>query len=180
VETANRSKPQGGKVMKNRIKRLTRKLTVAALIAGLIGWLPLPAWHAPSSASAQTANRPLAVPPAVQGARAVAQLKEQGLYDSLQAAVAAARYELRWEEQPALRGLPPAYHAPNPAQRMSAWFTPQGLQLAPLNADHGDANAKRALAAEWRVALRLAGYGYGDRLWPVGEAELAAAGDRIE
>jgi hypothetical protein len=44
------------KVMRNRISRLARKLTVAALISGLTAWLPLPAWHVPSSASAQTAN----------------------------------------------------------------------------------------------------------------------------
>jgi hypothetical protein len=144
--------------MKHRINRRIRKLAFTTLVAGLSIWLALLAWRAPASASAQ-------------GAQAVAQLKEQGLYDSLQQAVAAARYELRWEAQPALRGLPPAFHAPNPAQRLSAWFTPHELQLAPLDATPH---------AAWRAALRFAGYGYADRLWPVGEAELAVAGDRIE
>ena len=87
--------------MWHRINRLVRKLTVAALIAGLTAWLSLPAWRTP--AAALTTEKPAAV---LQGEQAVAQLKEQGLHDSLQEAVAAARYELRWEEQPAWRGLP--------------------------------------------------------------------------
>jgi hypothetical protein len=170
--------------MRNRINRLICKLTLTALIAGLIAWLPLPTWHAPASVSAQTADRPLAAPPTRQDEQAVAQLKEQGLYDSLQEAVAAARYELRWEERPELRGLPPAYHAPNPAQRMSAYFTPTGLQLAPLKASSGGVQPKYARKGsatdEWHATLRLAGYGYSDRLLPVEAAELAVSDNYIE
>ncbi len=117
--------------MRNRMNRIARKLIVAAIISGLAAWLPLPALHAPSTVSARVANRPSAALPTLQGEKAVEQLKEQGLYDSLQEALDAARYELRWEEQPALRRVPPSYHAPNPAQRLNAYFTSQGLHLAP-------------------------------------------------
>jgi hypothetical protein len=115
--------------VKNRINCIIPKLTLAAIIAGLTIWLALPAWQIPS-ASAQTADGPAALS-ALQGERAIDQLKEQGLYDSLQEAVAAARYEKRWEDRPALNHLPAAYHAPNPAQRLSATFTPSGLHLGP-------------------------------------------------
>src|SRR5262245_21055710 len=110
--------------MSNRINRIVRKLTVAALIFGLTVWLSLPALYLRSSVFAQTANRASAALPTLQGEQAVKQLKEQGLYDSLEEAVDAARYELHWEDRPALDNLPAAYHAPNRAQRMSAYFTP--------------------------------------------------------
>lgn len=163
------------------MNRIARKLTVAAIISGLAAWLPLPALHVPSSASARAANRPSAALPALQGEKAVEQLKEQGLYDSLQDALAAARYELRWEEQPALRHLPPSYHAPNPAQRLNAYFTSQGLHLAPQRASREAAEINRASdQAEWQAEMRLIGYGYGESLLSVGPAELVAEDNRIE
>jgi hypothetical protein len=164
--------------MKHRINCIARKLTVAAIIAGLTTWLPLPAWQRPS-ASAQTTAGTAAAPPALQGEQAVKQLKEQGLYDSLEEAVDAARYELRWEERPALRGLPAAYHAPNPEQRLSAYFTPSGLQLAPHKSET-EAESQTAAQAEWQMKMSLIGYGYGERLLPVEEADLVARGNRLE
>src|SRR6185503_15644084 len=90
----------------------------------LTGGLMLPVFNARSGAG----DRPVA-PTALQGEKAIQQLKEEGLYDSLQKAVEATRYEMRWEEQPALRHLPPSYIAPNPAQQLNAYFTSHGLHL---------------------------------------------------
>src|SRR4030095_14419601 len=97
------------------------RLTLAVIGLGLTTWLPLSALHARSSAPAQAANRPAAALLSLQDEKAVEQLKQQGLYGSLQEAVAATRYQIRWEDQPALRQAPASYHAPNPAQRMNAY-----------------------------------------------------------
>ena len=167
--------------MKNRMNRIACKLAVAAVIFGLTAGLPTPALRARSSAPARAANSPSAALPALQGEKAVKQLKERGLYNSLQEAMAAARYELRWEDQPALRRLPPSYRAPNPAQRLNAYFNSQGLHLAPQRTSSEAAGLNRASdEVEWQAGMRLAGYGYGESLSPVGPGELMAKGNRIE
>ncbi len=132
------------------------------------------------SARATAAVSP--VLPALQGEAAVQQLKEQGLYDSLSEAVAASRYKLRWEGQPALSGVPPSYLASNPAQRIAAYFTPAELHLAPLAEEREVLSRGRASeTSAWRGAMRLVGYGYGESLLAVGAAaELAAHENRIE
>jgi hypothetical protein len=120
----------------------------------------------------------------LQGEDAIRSLKEQGLYDSLQDAVAATRYEVRWEDRPAKGSLPPAYHAPNPAQRYDAYFTPNSLNLAPRKAAPDDGafgeTAQAQETPEWRIAMRLIGHGYGENLLTAGVAALEARGNRIE
>ncbi len=166
--------------MKKRIKRATCLL--AAAIIALTGHLSLPACDGRFSTVARAAaSSSAAALPALQRDQAVEQLKDQGLYDSLREAFTAASYEPRWEERPALGDLPPAYHAPNPAQRMSACFTPTGLHLSPHQTKREAGAQSRASAqAEWRATMRLVGYGYGDRLESVGEAEIATRGNRVE
>lgn len=169
--------------MQKRIRHLYRTLAVATVILSLISYLLPPSGLVRGSALAKSvASSPAVALPALQGEPAVQQLKEQGLYDSLTEAVAAARYKLRWEDQPGLRGLPPAYHAPNPAQRFAAYFTPTELHLAALPADREAGRDSQAPApAEWRAAMRFVGYGYGENLLPVEAfAELAALDNRIE
>ena len=65
----------------------------------------------------------ISAPPA-QGEAALAQLKERGLYDSLQEALATARYGV-YPEQPQLA----TWHAENPRQQIRARFTPEGVQV---------------------------------------------------
>src|SRR5688572_33346581 len=93
------------RVMANQMKRVNWKLTVTAIFIALTGGLMLPVFNG----RLHTSDRPVvhsAALPALQGEAAIRQLKEQGVYDSLQKAVEATRYEMRWEEQPALRHLP--------------------------------------------------------------------------
>ena len=59
-----------------------------------------------------------------QGEAALAQLKERGLYDSLQEALATARYGV-YPEQPHLA----TWQAENPAQQLRARFTAEGVQV---------------------------------------------------
>src|SRR5687768_5747131 len=99
----------GERAMRNRMNRVTWKLTVAAVFIALTGGLMLPVFNA----RLRRGDRPVAPTaglPALQGEPAIQRLKEVGLYDSLQKAVEASRYEVRWEEQPVLRHLPPSYH----------------------------------------------------------------------
>jgi hypothetical protein len=117
----------------------------------------------------------------LQDEKAVEQLKQQGLYGSLQEAVAATRYQIRWEDQPALRQAPASYHAPNPAQRMNAYFTPEGFHLAPQRESRDAADLDRASdQPAWQAEMKLIGYGYGESLATVGPAELIAKDNRIE
>jgi hypothetical protein len=168
-------KAEGENIVKYRIKHNTSKIALAIILAGLTAGLPLRRLNTGASASAHTAKRPSDAPPALRGEQAIRSLKEQGLYDSLQEAVAAARYELRWADRPALGGLPPAYHAPNPAQRLNAYFASTGLHLAPHRMSSAVSDQ-----AEWQATMRLIGYGYGESLLPVGFADLEAQGNRIE
>jgi hypothetical protein len=81
------------------------------LVLGLLRlWLPV-----------STTGGPL---PALQGEAALNYLKEQGLYGSLQKAVKAARYGLYQESKQSGGWL-----ADNPAPRLRARFTPDGLQV---------------------------------------------------
>ena len=115
-------------------------------------------------------------PPALQGAAAITHLKEQGLYDSLQAAMTAARYRVRRAERSGQAGLSETYYASNPAQHLTAYFTPEGLVLAP----QPQAAAARQAAPEWRLGMRLVGYGYGERIAALGAGQLRAQENRID
>jgi FG-GAP repeat len=169
--------------MYNHIKRTTRTLAVAAAILSLLSYLLPPTQNGSFSASANAVAGKRAISlPGLQGDQAVQQLKQDGLYDSLREAAAAARYELRWEDQPSLGGLPPAYRAPNPAQRLDAYFTPGELHLAPLKMSReSEADAQTSESSRWRSGMKLVGYGYGERLSQVEAfALLAAQKNRLE
>ncbi len=165
--------------MRNRTSHTTCAIAVATAIILLTGLLPLPAYS--RSASAKTvAGSPSTSGPTLQGEKAVQHLKQQGLYDSLKEAVAATRYEIRWDDQPAGAEMPAAYHATNPAQRLSAYFTPTELRLVQLKASPAGSDSETPKHSDWQAAMRLVGYGYGDNLVPVAAGELAAQEDRIE
>jgi hypothetical protein len=124
---------------------------VAALAACLAGaW-----WRASSPVAAQTTR-----PAALQGEAALAQLKKDGQYDSLQAAMQQARYTVRRAERTPLHRA--AWHAPNPAAGYDAYVTEDGVSIAV------DENSY--------VSLTLRGIGYGDGLQYVGGG--AVSGDK--
>ena len=160
--------------MTNRMKRVTWKLTVAVILIALTGGFMLQVFNVSLGAGDRPVAPTVALP-ALQGEAAIRQLKEQGVYDSLQKAVEATRYEVRWEEQPTLRHLPPSYYAPNPEQRLNAYFTSDGLHLAPQRTIHRVSDQ-----AEWQAEMKLIGYGYGENPPAVGPAELVAQDNRIE
>jgi hypothetical protein len=100
-----------------------------------------------------------------QGQAALAQLKERGLYDSLQEALATARYGV-YPEQPHLA----TWQAANPAQQLRARFTAEGVQVQ-VKPGHGDPQ---------RIGMKLRSVGYGERLVGVSAARLTSSGSRIE
>ena len=56
----------------------------------------------------------------LQGQEAIDRLKQQGAYNSLQEAMAAARYEPQWQTAPKIQGLGPAYELKNAANGLLA------------------------------------------------------------
>jgi FG-GAP repeat len=138
-------------------------LTILSLLLGLamLGlWLPASTTSGPLPVS--TTGGPL---PALQGEVALNHLKEQGLYGSLQEAVAAARYG--FYQEPKRSG---DWRANNPAQRLSARLTPDGLQVV-TGGDGGRSH---------RLGIRLRSAGYGERQMAAKAGRLTAGGARAE
>ena len=104
-------------------------------------------------------------PPALQGEAALNQLKEQGLYGSLQEAVAAARYGFYQAPNQS-----DGWSVDNPAQRLRARFTTDGLQVE----TGGDGAQSHHLGMKMRSA------GYGERQTATIAGPLTANGARAE
>ncbi len=152
---------------------------IVAVIALFWGVVSIPFSH-PNPAlphiSEAAAVKPL---DSLRGEEAIQHLKKEGQYDSLAAALAAARYQVVWESSPLLRDPGGAHHAKNPAQGFSAYFTEAGVKLA----DFG--RLKQGCKScdtnpNWQMGLRLKGYGYGERIVALGRGELKAAQNRVE
>ncbi|HNB72286.1 MAG TPA: hypothetical protein PLS70_14295, partial [Acidobacteriota bacterium] len=109
--------------------------------------------------------------PSLSGEKAVTYLKEQGGYDSLGDAIAAARYSANWANTtriPTVSGG--AYEADNPAQGFTSYFTPEGVHL--VAAGEG--------TPAWFLEMKLQGIGYGDQLGDVSASRPAASNHRVE
>jgi hypothetical protein len=137
---------------------MKREPTIILTILGLLLSLGLLSLWPPAS----TAGGP---PPALQGEAALNHLKEQGLYGSLQEAVTAARYGFYQEPKRSDDWL-----ADNPAQRLSARLTPDGLQVV-TGGDEGRSH---------RLGMKLRGAGYGERRMAAKAGRLTAIGARAE
>ena len=113
--------------------------------------------------------RPLAADtiPTATGTNAIARLKADGQFDSLQAAITAARYDAKAD---AASG---DVFAANPSHGFSSRFSPTGLRLT---ARTGDGTNAVRYTSEWR----LEAVGYGDALTAVPRGEVVAAGQRVE
>ncbi|MBI2351396.1 MAG: FG-GAP repeat protein, partial [Deltaproteobacteria bacterium] len=70
-----------------------------------------------------------------------------------------------------------AYSAFNRAQKLQVTFTEEGFEVRPRKAE---GHRFDKLTTGWRWGLRLRGYGYGDQLEAVSEAELVVIDNRIE
>jgi hypothetical protein len=131
---------------------ITLTILSLLLVLGLLGlWLP--------------ASPPGGLLPALQREAALNHLKEQGLYGSLQEAVAAARYG--FYQEPKRSG---DWRANNPAQRLSARLTPDGLQVV-TGGDGGRSH---------RLGMKLRSAGYGERQMAAKAGRLTAGGARAE
>ena len=139
-----------GEKMESTKRRTSLAWLIAALLTGVLSL---------SFASAAT-NWPPA-----QGEAALAQLKERGLYDSLQEALARARYGVYPEPQQAA-----GWQAENPAQQIRARFTSEGVQV----------EAKPGDGPPQRIGIKLRSVGYGERAIGVSAPRLTTSGSRIE
>jgi hypothetical protein len=109
--------------------------------------------------------------PALSGEEAVSYLKQQGLYGSLSEAMSTARYAVQWSKNTPWKASPGAFYANNPAQQMTAFFTPNGIHL----------RAKTARDKQgWKVGMKLSAYGYGENLEPVAAGEVKVQNNRVE
>ena len=133
---------------------IKRRRSLAWLILTLVPGLLSPGFAGPATSFLPA-----------QGEAALAQLKERGLYNSLQEALAMARYGV----YPEPRQLA-SWQAENPAQQMRARFTPEGVQL---EAKFGD-------KASPRIGMKLRSVGYGERPIGVSAPRMKTSGSRIE
>ncbi len=115
-------------------------------------------------------EKPATAAAALQGEAAIQQLKTDGGYASLAAAMTAARYQIN--AAPANSAAP--FYANNPGQQLRATFASDEVRV---NAASNQTSGK-ADGAELR--LQLAGYGYGEYLEALTTGEITAHGDRIE
>jgi hypothetical protein len=140
------------------IKIMKRGIPIILTVLGLLLSLGLLRLWRPAS----TTGGPS---PTLQGEAALNHLEGQGLNGSLQEAVTAARYGFYQEPR---RGG--AWLAYNPAQRLSARLTPDGLQVV----TGGD--ERRA----HRIGVKLRSAGYGERQMAAKAGRLTASGARAE
>ncbi|MFN0123257.1 MAG: putative Ig domain-containing protein [Blastocatellia bacterium] len=102
----------------------------------------------------------------LNGAAAIEKLKNDGTYDSLNAAVQATRYAA----QPLAGG---GWETSNPAQQINATYDEGAIRLRP-------AHAKDDTAPAWRAGLKLTGYGAGGAMSTVDAGAVSANGSRVE
>jgi hypothetical protein len=107
--------------------------------------------------------------PTLHGDQAIEQLQRQGSYGSLQEAIGAIKYEAALQPSPKIAGLGAAYEFKNPSNNLLAYITGDGINVTSL----GD------MEKDWRLGLRLTGYGYGTNLSSVQEGEVTASQNRV-
>ena len=112
------------------------------------------------------------------GEAAKEQLRKSGHYESLGAALQAARYAAERIDPDGLHSRGAEFFAANPDQKLRAWFGRDGIELA-----SGRALAKETAAQgaqPWSVALRLRAAGREGSLEPVSASTSSVEGNRVE
>jgi FG-GAP repeat len=104
--------------------------------------------------------------PPLHGEPALQQLKKDGQYESLQAAVNQARFSVSPTVHSPLGGA--AWRAPNPVAGYDAYVTESRVSIA-ISDD-----------SKSSVSLSLHSFGYGSDLQPVGSGEVSGAGQTIQ
>jgi hypothetical protein len=145
--------------MKNRRIRINSFLiiTVLTVIGCCVG---LTARRGAIADSAKNVATPM---PALRGPAAIRHLEQTVLYNSLSAAVTAARYQIEMRKEG-------GHEAANPKQGYRTVFTREGVEVRGSGQTGG----------KWRLGMKLTAYGYGDRKKAAPSADVKARGDRIE
>ena len=145
--------------MKNRRIRINGFLiiTVLTVIGCCVG---LTARRGAIADSAKNVATPM---PALRGPAAIRHLEQTGLYNSLSAAVTAARYQIEARKEG-------GHEAANPKQGYRTVFTREGVEVRGSSRTGG----------KWRLGMKLTAYGYGERKKAAPSADVKARDDRIE
>ena len=144
--------------MKNLRTHITRFLIVAAAL--ICGYFTLTTGRTAGADSTKNSARPT---PDLRGPAAIRHLEQTGLYNSLSAAVTAARYQIEARKEG-------GHEAANPKQGYRTVFTREGVEVRGSSRTGG----------KWRLGMKLTAYGYGERKKAVTSADVKARDDRIE
>lgn len=158
--------------MKRYFDRLRGSCLIIALVGITVFGLRASMPPGPAAARGDALSALPALPAAGQHAstqEAVRQLKQQGQYDSLMAAVQKARYSPQPVRQAASPVKAASYSAANAANGFGTWFAPEAVHVRP-----------KAGGGDWEWSVRLTGYGYGENLQRPALAEPLARGGRVE
>jgi hypothetical protein len=88
--------------------------------------------------------------------------------------IRASEYHVTWQETTYLDDVPEAYQAPNRAQNLRTYFTPEGPVIIPRTW------SVETAVPPWRLDVRLAAWGREGALQPVSPATLEVEENRIE
>ena len=144
--------------MKNLRTHITRFLIVAAAL--ICGYFTLTTGRTAGADSTKNSARPM---PDLRGPAAIRHLEQTGLYNSLSAAVTAARYQIEERKEG-------GHEAANPKQGYRTVFTREGVELRGSSRTGG----------KWWLGMKLTAYGYGERKKAAPSADVKVRDDRIE
>src|SRR5262249_19724913 len=144
--------------MKKLRTHVTRFLIVVAAL--ICGYFTLTTGRTAGADSTKNHTLPA---PALSRPAAIRHLEQTGLYNSLSAAVTAARYQIEARKEG-------GHEAANPKQGYRTVFTREGVEVRRSSRTGG----------KWRLGMRLTAYGYGEREKAVTSADVKAREDRIE
>jgi hypothetical protein len=91
-------------------------------------------------------------------------------WSAVQKEIRQSEYNITWQEKTSLPDLKGAYQAPNRAQNLRTYFTPEGVRII----------RRTEKNPSWQLCLSLTGYGYSGIVRPVEEAQMTVSENRIE
>src|SRR5215831_20164421 len=118
----------------------------------------LPIYSATNNAVIESRHDRQAMP-SLSGEQAATWLEQEGISESLRSSIEASSYQIRWADG--------AYMSVNPAQNLSASFTPTQMSVAA-----GDEQNSQ-------FGMRLTAFGYGQNLHRLAYGQLRIEGNRI-
>ena len=149
--------------------RIGRSPSVTALLLCCLVGLGMFSARTTRSDSGEARSPKTETMPALRGEEAIEHLKEQGIYGSLQEAMAAVRYQAQWQTSPRLQGVGPSYEFKNANNNLLAYVTSEGLEVTSLG----------ETPKAWRLGLRFKDYGYGEDHSLATPGEVTAENNRV-